>query len=187
MDLLGAELIPTPNFGLPVQWLALGDTQLHLFERDLTPTSHHHLGITVSDLEPVYRAAERRDAFDHDAFGNHLVELPGDVVQMYVRDPAGNLVEIDHHGVDRLPAELARGSRGSGTSTRRARSRCAAGCSSARPDRTRCHGLSRPRRGSWRSPPRPPRRPEARVASSRWRPGPGLGSARRWSAPRRGR
>jgi hypothetical protein len=25
---------------------------------------------------------------------------------MYVRDPAGNLVEIDHHGVDRLPAEL---------------------------------------------------------------------------------
>jgi hypothetical protein len=39
-------------------------------------------------------------------FGNHLVELPGDVVQLYVRDPAGNLVEIDHHGVDRLPDEL---------------------------------------------------------------------------------
>jgi catechol 2,3-dioxygenase-like lactoylglutathione lyase family enzyme len=106
VDLLGAELIPTPNFGLPVQWLALGDTQLHLFERDLTPTSHHHLGITVADLEPVYRAAERRDAFDSNAFGNHLVELPGDVVQMYVRDPADNLVEIDHHGADRLPAEL---------------------------------------------------------------------------------
>ncbi|HEX3688924.1 MAG TPA: VOC family protein [Solirubrobacteraceae bacterium] len=106
VDLLGAELIATPNFGLPVQWLALGHTQLHLFERDLAPTSHHHLGITVSDLEPVYRAAKRRAAFDDDAFGNHLVQLPGDVVQMYVRDPAGNLVEIDHHGVDRLPAEL---------------------------------------------------------------------------------
>jgi catechol 2,3-dioxygenase-like lactoylglutathione lyase family enzyme len=106
VDLLGAELIPTPNFGLPVQWLALGDTQLHLFERDLSPTSHHHLGITVSDLAPVYRAAQRRGAFDDDAFGNHLVQLPGDVVQMYVRDPAGNLVEIDQHGVDRLPAEL---------------------------------------------------------------------------------
>jgi hypothetical protein len=25
---------------------------------------------------------------------------------MYVRDPAGNLVEIDHHGVDRLSPEL---------------------------------------------------------------------------------
>jgi hypothetical protein len=45
VELLGAEPIPTPNFGLPVQWLALGRTQLHLFERDLQPTSHHHLGI----------------------------------------------------------------------------------------------------------------------------------------------
>lgn len=106
IDLLGAEPIPTPNFGIPVQWLALGRTQLHLFERDLTPTSHHHLGITVEDVEPVYRAAERRVAFDRKAFHNHLVELPGDVVQLYVRDPAGNLIEIDHHGVARLPDDL---------------------------------------------------------------------------------
>jgi len=106
VDLLGAEPIATPNFGLPVQWLALGRTQLHLFEKDMTPTSHHHLGITVDDLEPVYRAAERRDAFDREAFGNHLVELPGDLVQLYVRDPAGNLVEIDHRGVERLPDDL---------------------------------------------------------------------------------
>jgi catechol 2,3-dioxygenase-like lactoylglutathione lyase family enzyme len=106
VDLLGAQPIATPNFGLPVQWLALGDTQLHLFERDLQPTSHHHFGVTVDDLERVYRAAERRGAFDRDAFRNHLVELPGDVIQLYLRDPAGNLVEIDHHGKDRLPGEL---------------------------------------------------------------------------------
>jgi catechol 2,3-dioxygenase-like lactoylglutathione lyase family enzyme len=106
VDLFSAEPLLTPNFGLPVQWLALGRTQLHLFERDLQPTSHHHLAITVDDVEPVYRAAERRGVFDRQAFGNHLVELPGDVVQLYVRDPAGNLVEIDHHGVDRLPDDL---------------------------------------------------------------------------------
>jgi catechol 2,3-dioxygenase-like lactoylglutathione lyase family enzyme len=106
VDLLGAEPITTPNFGIPVQWLALGRTQLHLFERDLTPTSHHHLGITVDDLEPVYRAAERHDAFDDKAFHNRLVELPGDVVQLYIRDPAGNLVEVDSPGVDRLPPDL---------------------------------------------------------------------------------
>jgi catechol 2,3-dioxygenase-like lactoylglutathione lyase family enzyme len=106
VDLLGAELIATPNFGLPVQWLALGRTQLHLFERTLQPTSHHHFGVTVDDLEPVFRAAERRQAFDFEAFGNHLVELPGDVVQLYVRDPAGNLVEIDHAGRARLPEDL---------------------------------------------------------------------------------
>jgi catechol 2,3-dioxygenase-like lactoylglutathione lyase family enzyme len=106
VELLGAEPIPTPNFGIPVQWLALGATQLHLFQRDLEPTSHHHFGVTVDDVEPVFRAAERWNAFDDDAFGNRLVELPGDVVQLYLRDPAGNLVEIDHHGVDRLPDDL---------------------------------------------------------------------------------
>lgn len=106
VELLGAELIATPNFGIPVQWLALGDTQLHLFERDQTPTSHHHFGITVDDLEPAYRAAERRDAFDDAAFRNRLVELPGDVIQLYLRDPAGNLVEIDCPGADRLPADM---------------------------------------------------------------------------------
>lgn len=106
VELLGAEPIPTPNFGIHVQWLALGRTQLHLFERDIQPTSHHHLGITVDDLESVYRVAERHDAFDRTAFRNHLVELPGDVVQLYIRDPAGNLVEIDQHGVDRLPDDI---------------------------------------------------------------------------------
>jgi catechol 2,3-dioxygenase-like lactoylglutathione lyase family enzyme len=106
VELLGVEPIPTPNFGLRVQWLALGRTQLHLFERDLQPTSHHHFGITVDDLGPVYRAAERRGAFDDQSFRNHLVELPGDVVQLYLRDPAGNLIEIDHYGVDRLPEDI---------------------------------------------------------------------------------
>jgi catechol 2,3-dioxygenase-like lactoylglutathione lyase family enzyme len=106
VELLAAEPLPTPNFGLPVQWLAVGRTQLHLFERDVEPPSHHHLGITVDDLEPVFRVAERRGAFERETFGNHLVELPGDVVQLYLRDPAGNLVEIDQHGVDRLPDDL---------------------------------------------------------------------------------
>lgn len=106
IDVLGVERIATPNFGFPVQWLALGRTQLHLFERDMQPTSHHHFGVTVDDLEPAYRAAERWNAFDFAAFGNNLVELPGDVVQLYLRDPAGNLVEIDHAGVERLPDDL---------------------------------------------------------------------------------
>jgi lactoylglutathione lyase len=106
VELLGAEAIPSPNFGNPVRWLALGRTQLHLFEADEPPTSHHHVAITVDDLEPVYRAAERRDAFDRVAFGNHLVELPGDVVQLYLRDPGGNLIELDQAGADRLPDDI---------------------------------------------------------------------------------
>jgi catechol 2,3-dioxygenase-like lactoylglutathione lyase family enzyme len=106
IELLGAEPIPTPNFGLPVQWLALGRTQLHLFERDLQPTSHHHFAVTVDDLEEPYRVAKRREALDGEAFVSHLVELPGDTVQLYVRDPAGNLIELDMHGVGRLSPAL---------------------------------------------------------------------------------
>jgi catechol 2,3-dioxygenase-like lactoylglutathione lyase family enzyme len=106
VELLGGRRIPSPNFGVPVQWLALDHSQVHLFERDIAASSHHHFAVTVDDLEPVYRAAEHRGAFDRVAFGNHLVELPGDVVQLYVRDPAGNLVEIDQLGVDRLPPDI---------------------------------------------------------------------------------
>jgi catechol 2,3-dioxygenase-like lactoylglutathione lyase family enzyme len=106
VELLGAVPIPNPNFGVPVAWMSLGRTQLHLFERDVQPTSHHHFAVTVDDLEPVYRAAERRGAFDRTAFGNHLVELPGNVVQLYLRDPAGNLVEVDQYGAERLPPAM---------------------------------------------------------------------------------
>jgi len=106
VDVFGAEPIPTPNFGLPVQWLALGESQLHLFERDVDPRIHHHFAVTVEDLEPVYRRAEARGAFEHEAFANHLIELPGDMTQTYLRDPAGNLIEIDTPGTSRLPEAL---------------------------------------------------------------------------------
>ena len=106
VELLGAEPIPTPNFGGQAQWLALGPTQLHLFQRGVEAPERHHLGITVEDLERPFRVAEARGALDRESFGNHLVELPGDVVQLYVRDPAGNLVELDRHGAARLPDDL---------------------------------------------------------------------------------
>ena len=48
--------------------------------------SHYDLGFMVDDLEPVYRAAERRDAFDREALRQSPDELPGDVVQLILRD-----------------------------------------------------------------------------------------------------
>ena len=106
VELLGAEPIPAPNFGLPVRWLALGRTQLHLFSREVDAPATHHFGVTVDDLVRPYRVAERRGAFDRTSFRNHLIELPGDVVQLYARDPAGNLVELDYAGASTLPDEL---------------------------------------------------------------------------------
>jgi catechol 2,3-dioxygenase-like lactoylglutathione lyase family enzyme len=105
-DLFGARPIRTPNFGFPVQWLGLGDTQLHLFNRAMDAPSHHHFAITVDEVEPVYTQARELGCFDREAFGHHLYELPGDVVQLYLRDPGGNLVEVDSPGVGRLPDEI---------------------------------------------------------------------------------
>ena len=104
--LLGAAPIPTLNFGFPVKWLAIGDTQLHLFERDHPAPSHHRCAVTVDDLEPVYRRAQELGAFDTVAFGRQLYVLPGDVAQLYVRDPGGNLVEIDAPGASGLPEDV---------------------------------------------------------------------------------
>jgi catechol 2,3-dioxygenase-like lactoylglutathione lyase family enzyme len=106
VELLEAVPLDTPNFGVPVQWLALGDTQIHLFERPGEAQSHHHFAITVEDLEPVYRRAEAMDAFERESYQHHLIELPGDVAQTYVRDPAGNLMEMDTPGASRLPEWL---------------------------------------------------------------------------------
>jgi catechol 2,3-dioxygenase-like lactoylglutathione lyase family enzyme len=108
VELLDAEVLDTPNFGVPVQWLAFGGTQLHIFRRDAEPQSHHHFAITVEDLEPVYRRAEAMDAFERRSYAHHIIELPGDVAQTYVRDPAGNLMEIDTPGASRLPEALRR-------------------------------------------------------------------------------
>jgi catechol 2,3-dioxygenase-like lactoylglutathione lyase family enzyme len=94
-DLFGLDPIPTPNFGCPVQWLQLGRNQLHIFMRPDSPPTWHHVAFTVDDFDDVYQSAERRGAFDRATFGHHLYELPGDVAQLYLRDPAGNLIEVD--------------------------------------------------------------------------------------------
>jgi len=72
-------------------------------EADEPPPPRHHRRRSRARL----RAAERLDAFDDQAFGNRLVELPGGVIQLYVRDPAGNLVELDFADKDALPDELS--------------------------------------------------------------------------------
>jgi catechol 2,3-dioxygenase-like lactoylglutathione lyase family enzyme len=108
VDVLGAERMAAPNFGFPVAWLAIGESQLHLFQAAAEPQGNRHFALTVEHLEPVYRRAEARGAFDYEAFGNHLVELPGGVVQTYLRDPSGNLIELDTPDAARLPDALRR-------------------------------------------------------------------------------
>ncbi len=106
-EVFGLEKIPTYNFGFPVQYFRLGDLQLHIFEREETEApTYHHFGIDVDDFEAAYRKAKELGIEDERHFPADVYELPDGAVQMYVRDPAGNLVEIDMAGVDRLPDDL---------------------------------------------------------------------------------
>ena len=94
-QLFGMERIPTPNFGTPVLWLRLGDQQLHLFQRETPAPQYHHLAIDVDDFEAVYVKAKELGLLDEATWGRQIREHPAGWVQMYLRDPAGNLVEID--------------------------------------------------------------------------------------------
>ncbi len=105
-DLFGMEPIPTPNFGFPVRWLRVGDLQLHLFERESEQGRYHHMAVTVDDFAEVYRRAAALGILDGDTFGHHLYELPGDVAQLYLRDPAGNLIEVDGPHASGLPEDV---------------------------------------------------------------------------------
>ena len=98
-DLFAMERIPTPTFETPVQWLRVGDTQLHLFLAEGPAPIRHHLGITVDDFDAAYRAVK---AHASDTWGWQLVELPSRQVQLYFRDPADNLIELNWPDADRL-------------------------------------------------------------------------------------
>ncbi len=105
-ELFGMERLPTARFpGGGVLWLRLGEQQLHLFRSDEDrPTARHHFGIDVEDFDAVYARAKERGLLDTRAFGEPLRSHPMGWVQMYIRDPAGNLVEVDWADIESLDA-----------------------------------------------------------------------------------
>jgi lactoylglutathione lyase len=94
-DLFGMEQIPSPTFRYPTAWLRLGDLQLHLVERDDRAPRFQHFAVSVDDFEAVYVKAMTLGIEDRETWSWHIYELPDGAVQLYVRDPADNLVEVD--------------------------------------------------------------------------------------------
>jgi YD repeat-containing protein len=106
-ELFGMRRLPTPKFQQPVLWLALGDQQLHLLQRqDVEAPRAHHLALDVDDFDAVYRAAKERGLLDGDTWNRPARYHPAGWVQMYIRDPSGNLVEIDWPDVSTLDPEI---------------------------------------------------------------------------------
>lgn len=101
-DLFGMEEIPAPGFPFPVLWLRVGDLQLHLFQSDNPAPQGHHFGIEVDDFEATYEKVGEMGAQIEEGYFSSVYELPDGAVQLYVRDPAGNMVEVNWPDVSTL-------------------------------------------------------------------------------------
>jgi len=95
VEVFGMQHVPSPDFAEHVEWLQFGDQQLHLFLTEDPAPARHHIGLDVHDFEAAYQVAIERDLFDDGVFGATVRELLDGTVQMYLRDPAGNLVEVN--------------------------------------------------------------------------------------------
>jgi lactoylglutathione lyase len=104
-DFFGMEEVPSPDFSGPVRWLRVGGLQLHLFLDEDPAPERHHFALDVDDFEAAYRRAEEFDVRDKGRFAT-VRELPDGAVQMYLRDPAGNLVEVNWPDVTTLDREV---------------------------------------------------------------------------------
>jgi catechol 2,3-dioxygenase-like lactoylglutathione lyase family enzyme len=106
-EFFGLKRVPTPDFGHKTQWLQVGSAQLHLFE--FAPEDaprRHHLAFDVDDFEEFHAMAEKQQIQDKQIFDVDMRELPDGSVQMYIRDPADNLVEITYPDARLLSPEL---------------------------------------------------------------------------------
>jgi lactoylglutathione lyase len=107
-EMFEMKRIPAPNFPeTSVVWLILGEQQLHLFRRDAEAPEGHHFGLDVEDFAAVYRRAKERGLLSTNAPAGRPIRMhPAGWVQMYLRDPSGNLVEVDCPDVRALPDDL---------------------------------------------------------------------------------
>ena len=104
-NFFGMEEVSSPDFSGPVRWLRVGGLQLHLFLDDSPAPERHHFALDVDDFEAAYRKAEELAVRDDDRYST-VRELPDGAVQMYLRDPAGNLIEVNWPDVSALDRGL---------------------------------------------------------------------------------
>lgn len=102
----GMDEIPSPDFPFPVRWLRVGGLQLHLFQSEDPAPQGHHFGLDADDFEAVYSKAEEAGVRITEGYFSKIYELPDGAVQMYLRDPADNMVEVNHPDVSALDRSI---------------------------------------------------------------------------------
>lgn len=93
-DVIGLPLDNTPDQGFRSQFFKIGtNQQIHMNEIDDERQFRGHFCLVVPDFMGVFQRAKAANAIDLAPWGK-VRQLPNGKMQMFVRDPAGNLVEI---------------------------------------------------------------------------------------------
>ncbi len=91
---LGLELLPAFNFDYPVLFFKFNEEQqLHLSEWEDHASFRGHVAIEVDDFSHMFWKFKEKNVIDITPWGK-VRQLPDGAMQMFVRDPSGNLVEI---------------------------------------------------------------------------------------------
>jgi catechol 2,3-dioxygenase-like lactoylglutathione lyase family enzyme len=106
-EVLGFERLPSFDFRYPVRYLGVGEQQLHLMQLpEEEPLPSQHFAVDVDHFEAAFLRLRELGALDQRAQGTAVWELPDGSVQMYARDPAGNLLEVNWPDVSTLDREV---------------------------------------------------------------------------------
>jgi len=107
-DVLGLKLDPTPDQGFRSQFFRVGgEQQIHMNEIADAHQFRGHFCMVAPDFMALFARAKAAGAIDIEPWGR-VRRLPSGAMQMFVRDPAGNLIEIASAKDARIdPAVLA--------------------------------------------------------------------------------
>lgn len=93
-DVLGLALDPTPDQGFESQFFRINNNQqIHMNVIDDLRPFRGHFCMEVHDFMGVFQRAKTAGAIDLKPWGR-VRRLPSGKMQMFVRDPHGNLIEI---------------------------------------------------------------------------------------------
>jgi lactoylglutathione lyase len=93
-DVLGLSLDDTPDQGFRSQFFRIdGIQQIHMNEMRDERQFRGHFCLVVPDFMGVFARAKAAHAIDLAPWGK-VRQLPNGKMQMFVRDPSGNLIEI---------------------------------------------------------------------------------------------
>jgi catechol 2,3-dioxygenase-like lactoylglutathione lyase family enzyme len=91
---LDLEAIPAFLFDYPTAFFKINeDQQLHLTEWEDVFSFRGHICLQVDDINAIYWRMKELGVIDIKPWG-HVRQLPDGPIQMFVRDPSGNLLEL---------------------------------------------------------------------------------------------